>query len=201
MPRTFCKALTVAVAALAVSAPASLASTLPELPLKKGQSAFTAGFVHAAYDSALTDQLSVGGTVGLPFGLWNLGGLNMSGIDLGARATYRMGNLDHGIQWGVSGGVSAFLGGSSLTNALLPGLSVFAGPQVRAPLPITLPKGQSVIARGALNVVFNPFVPSVPLGGVSPLGVGAALEVAWRYNKNEEITLSNDGFIGYRRII
>jgi hypothetical protein len=198
MPRNLCKSFALVLAALAVSAPAAVASTLPELPLKQGQSAFTAGFVHAAYDSALTDQLSVGGTVGLPLGMWTAGGWNaLGGIDVGARATYRIANLDQGIQWGVSGGVSSFLGGT----ALLPGISVFAGPHVRAPLPITLPKGQSVIARGALNLAFNPFLPSVPLAGVSPLGFGAALEVAWRYTKNEEITLSNDGFIGYRRII
>lgn len=190
MLKTLCRTLSLLATATAVAAPSAIASTLPELPLKKGQSAFTAGFVHAAYDNALSNNLSVGGTVGLPWATFALGGLNLAG-----RATYRMPDLANGIQWGISGGVSTFLGTANFGAAFLPGISVFAGPHVRAPLPITLPKGQSVIARGALNLSLNPGAPLAPIGG------GIALEVAWRYSKNEEITVSNDGFIGYRRIL
>jgi hypothetical protein len=169
----------VALASLMLMAPAlpAAASTLPELTLKKGQTNLALGILDATYDMALSDQLQVGASIGG----WKPG----NAFGLSGRATYRLMDVAPQVPLGIT--ASAGFG--------LSGLFVSAGPTLRAPLPIVLPKGQSVILRAAAEVVY------VPTVGVSTLYPWPMVELAWRYSKSEEWTLGGNSIIGWRRVL
>ncbi|MEB3329791.1 MAG: hypothetical protein VKQ33_11215 [Candidatus Sericytochromatia bacterium] len=170
----------VALASMMLGAPAlpAAASTLPELALKKGQTNLALGILDASYDMALSDQLQVGASIGGAGG-WGFGGA----FALTGRATYRVTEVAPQMPLGITAGAGVGLGGLYFT----------AGPTLRAPLPIPLQKGQSVILRAAVDLVYAP--------GALGLYPQPAVELAWRYSKSEEWTLGGNSFIGWRRVL
>jgi hypothetical protein len=135
------------------------------------------GILDATYDVALSDQLQVGASIS------GFGGFGLSALT--GRATYRLMEVAPQVPLGITAGAGFGLGGLVLS----------AGPTVRTPLPIPLQKGQSVILRAAVDLVYAP--------GLGALGFypQPAVELAWRYSKSEEWTLGGNSLIGWRRVL
>jgi hypothetical protein len=176
---------------IATAAPAA-ASTLPELGLKAKKQAISIGFLDAAYDLALSDQLSAGVNASIGGGLLGLGGAEVE-----ARATYLLAQPMPGLLVGATGGVgfgSAWgLGTIGAFGGFAP--SVYAGPTVRWLVPLPLQKGQQVLFRATIPL-------TIPLGASAGWGLyGGGAELAWRYNANEEWVLGGGtSIIGWRKI-
>ncbi|MEB3197977.1 MAG: hypothetical protein VKP62_12315 [Candidatus Sericytochromatia bacterium] len=169
---------------LLATAPAQ-ASTMPELGLSKGRAMMGLGVLGGSYDLALSDQLSVGGVASA----W--GGFGVNALSLGARGTYLLAKLDHNIQLGVTGGLGASVVGAAGFGAT--SLAANVGPTVRWPLPIPLLGGQQVILRAGLDI-------GIPLTG-GGLGWSPDVELAWRFNKNEEWTVGGGTLVGWRKFL
>jgi hypothetical protein len=174
---------------LATAGPAT-ASTLPELGLKARKQVISVGFLDAAYDVALSDQLSAGVNASVAaFGL-GFGG----GTDLEARATYLVAQPVPGLMLGATGGVSYGGGWASgafgTVSAFAP--SVYVGPTVRWQVPVPLQQGQQVLFRATLPLTI----------GAAWGFTGGGAELAWRYNANEEWILGGgtSSIFGWRRV-
>jgi hypothetical protein len=173
---------------LATAAPAA-ASTLPELGLKAKKQAISIGFLDAAYDLALSDQLSAGVNASI-----GGGGFGFGGAEVEARATYLLAQPMPGLLVGATGGVGI---GSAWGLGAFGGFapSLYAGPTVRWQVPVPLQKGQQVLFRATIPL-------TIPLSAGAGWGVfGGGAELAWRYNANEEWVLGGGtSIIGWRKI-
>lgn len=178
--------------ALALSGRPATASTIPSLDFRQGQTTVSLGLADLSIDHALTDRLSIGfsGAYVLPAHL-----LLVPGSTVAIRATYhllRLYNLDLGLM--VSTGYGAF----------------------RFPGPGFLDQPGKVWWQPAFNVAiaspapFEHWTPRLTLGPIlwmeqPPSGFSTwfflpNVELGYRLDPANELTLGGNSLIGWRRV-
>jgi hypothetical protein len=190
-------ALAVLIGLVGSAAPA-VASTMPPLEVGRGRAVLAGGAWDANLDVGLSDRLAVGASL-TQLGAW-----------YGAvRATYRMGDADGQPTWGWTCG--AGFGQLWLYSRSLNGL--WLQPAIEASTPIA--PGWPIYLRLSLGPVLFLLPDEESTGRQTASGVPIVqpilanwlvlawpnLELAWRVNAHNELTLLGNSLIGWRAIL
>lgn len=179
-----------------ICAPAK-ASTLPPLDFHQGQKIIALGVVDGNFDWALTDNLSVGGSLiwmnGHPELTWGLYTFGVGAL----RSTYRIFGAPGSTSFGLTVSVGQVSGHPLIWNPN-PNDEM---PRVLSPtrnwfqpaLNISVPVG-SISFRGTIGPIFGADLPP----GIGIWDFWPNFELAYQINSGNELTLGGNSVVGWR---